>query len=313
MSAGYKERIDPINPALSCRVQRPMKRLMGLRVVWKACLRLALTVLAAGLFGSLIVASAPAFGVTEAELDTRLSNSTIDTLRSSTSGHGGLTSYITLLWGLLRGDFGVSQSLNRPVKELLTERLPVSARNLAVGVLAGSALGFLAAGLTIRFRAQTLKALISGASASFLSIPSAAMALLFLLAGLPGSLALAAMVLPRVYRYSSAILSRTVDSTQVVAAQARGIAPFRILLAYIVRPAAPQLLAVFGMALSIAFPALVPIEAVCDSPGIGQLAWKAALARDLPVLVSLVMTSAVIVSLGNAAADLSADAIGRAI
>ena len=63
------------------------------------------------------------------------------------------------------------------------------------------------------------------------------------------------------------------------------------------------------MAVSIAFPALVPIEAVCDSPGALQLAWKAALARDLPLLVTLTMVASLVVLLGNAAADFSAEAV----
>ena len=43
------------------------------------------------------------------------------------------------------------------------------------------------------------------------------------------------------------------------------------------------------MSFSIAFGALIPVEVVCDIPGIGQLAWKAAQARDLPVLVTLTL------------------------
>lgn len=37
----------------------------------------------------------------------------------------------------------------------------------------------------------------------------------------------------------------------------------------------------------LAFGSIIPIEALCDVPGIGQLAWKAALARDLPILCGL--------------------------
>ena len=65
------------------------------------------------------------------------------------------------------------------------------------------------------------------------------------------------------------------------------------------------------MAVTIGFPALVPIEAVCDSPGVLQLAWKAALARDLPLLVTLTMIASAIALLGNAAADFSSEALRR--
>ena len=33
--------------------------------------------------------------------------------------------------------------------------------------------------------------------------------------------------------------------------------------------------------------AAIPVEVLCDLPGIGQLAWLAALGRDLPLLVNL--------------------------
>ena len=47
----------------------------------------------------------------------------------------------------------------------------------------------------------------------------------------------------------------------------------------------PQLLALAGVTVSLAFGAAIPVEAIADSPGVGQLAWQAALGRDLPVLV----------------------------
>jgi ABC-type dipeptide/oligopeptide/nickel transport system permease component len=46
------------------------------------------------------------------------------------------------------------------------------------------------------------------------------------------------------------------------------------------------------------------VEAVCDLPGIGQLAWKAALGRDLELLVNLTMIVTMVTLLANSAADL---------
>lgn len=285
---------------------------MGGRAIAKFLIRLVVTVLAAGLLGSLVVVLAPAFGVSEAELDTRLNASTIEAIRGNTAAKPGFVrDYFRYVAGFAKGDFGFSSSLNRPVAELLGERLPISIRNLSIGAALGAGLGLFCAVAVFRFRSAMLRFVPSAASTGLLSIPSAALALLFLIAGWPGPLALAALVFPRVYRYSFAALARWADSPHVIAAEARGLPPWRILFAHTLAPAAPQLLAVLGMAVSVAFPALVPIEAVCDSPGIGQLAWKAALARDLPVLVVLTMVAAVIVSIGNAAADLTADATRR--
>lgn len=280
------------------------------RFVTRHLARLLLTVVAAGLFGSTIVRIAPAFGVSEAELDPRLSRESIDALRADGGGGaGGAASYYAgYLRGILSGDLGFSSSLNRPVSELLQERLPVSLMSLAAGVGIGFGCGLMLAMVAVTFDSNFARAVPVAGSAVMIAIPSAALALLFLVAGWPGTLALAAVVFPRSYRYCVSALSRWSEAPHVLAARARGLRRWRILAFHTVPLAGPQLLAVLGMAVGVAFPALVPIEAVSDSAGIGQLAWKAALARDLPVLVTLTMVAAVILSIGNAAADLSAEA-----
>ena len=53
--------------------------------------------------------------------------------------------------------------------------------------------------------------------------------------------------------------------------------------------ASAELLALAGATVSLAFGAAIPLEVVCDSPGLGHLAWQAATARDLPVLVALTL------------------------
>ena len=53
----------------------------------------------------------------------------------------------------------------------------------------------------------------------------------------------------------------------------------------------------------MAFGAAVAIEAICDIPGLGQLAWKAAAARDLPVLVVLTVLIAMMTQMSNLVAD----------
>jgi peptide/nickel transport system permease protein len=54
----------------------------------------------------------------------------------------------------------------------------------------------------------------------------------------------------------------------------------------------------------MAFGAAIPIEALCDSPGIGQLAWQAALNRDLPLIVNLTFILTLITVAANWLASL---------
>jgi peptide/nickel transport system permease protein len=94
----------------------------------------------------------------------------------------------------------------------------------------------------------------------------------------------------------------------VIAASARGVAERWIFLRYVVRPAWAPLIALAGVSVSIAFGAAIPVEVICDLPGLGQLAWKAALARDLPVLVSLTLIVTAITLAANAVADVALEA-----
>src|SRR5260370_15576246 len=77
---------------------------------------------------------------------------------------------------------------------------------------------------------------------------------------------------------------------------------------------APPLLALLGVSFAISFGAAIPIEALCDSPGMGQLAWHAALSRDLPLIVSVTLVVSLVMLAANTLADLAGRTfeIGRA-
>jgi len=83
------------------------------------------------------------------------------------------------------------------------------------------------------------------------------------------------------------------------------LSSWRILWAHVFTPAAPQLAALAGISVSLAFGASIPIEVVSDTPGIGQLAWRAALDRDLPLLVTITLLVALMTVAVNSVADLA--------
>ncbi len=73
----------------------------------------------------------------------------------------------------------------------------------------------------------------------------------------------------------------------------------------------PDLLALAGATVSIAFGAAVPIEFATETPGIGQLAWQAASSRDLPLLCILTMIAATLVVSANGLAEIAQAITGR--
>jgi peptide/nickel transport system permease protein len=66
----------------------------------------------------------------------------------------------------------------------------------------------------------------------------------------------------------------------------------------------PQILALAGVSVSMAFGASIPVEVICDTPGVGQLVWQAALGRDLPLLINLTLLISSITLSANFVSDL---------
>ena len=71
------------------------------------------------------------------------------------------------------------------------------------------------------------------------------------------------------------------------------------------------LFALLGVSTSMAFGAAIPIEALSDSPGIGQLAWFAAINRDLPLIMNLTLIVTLITVTSNSLADYSRQVVAR--
>lgn len=268
--------------------------------------RAVLVLLIGGLLGATLVRLGPGFGVDERELDPRLSQASRDAIRAERAAENNIAVfYMHYLTGLIHGDFGFSRSLNRPVSELLKQRLPVTLESLAYGVLGGVSLG-LALALAATFwrtpAAGFAPALLSGFC---LALPAALIALLFLWIGAAGRWAIALIVFPHVYRYAKNLLASASQAPHVLAAHARGLSERRVFWAHVFSPAAPQLAALAGISVNLAFGASVPIEVICDTPGVGQLAWRAALDRDLPVLVTVTLLIALLTLAANSLADLA--------
>jgi len=268
--------------------------------------RILLTALLGGLLGATLVRMGPGFGIDERELDSHLNAESRQAIRAEGQANSNIVMfYLRYLGGLARGDFGFSKSLNRPVGELLKERLPLTLVSLAYGVLGGASLGLLLAVVTVWWRAPGsgfLPALLSGLC---LALPAAVMALFFLWMGAGGRWAIALVVFPHVYRYAKNLLADTWQSPHVLAAEAKGLSSTRVMFAHVLTPTLPQLAALAGISVSLAFGASIPIEVISDTPGVGQLAWKAAIDRDLPLLVNITVLVALMTLVVNSLADLA--------
>ena len=248
---------------------------------------------------------APGFGVDEEELDARLSGRSIQALRDARANQGSLAAfYAHYLNRMLHGDLGDSRTLQRPVSELVAERFPETLKSVGLGLAFGWFLGFSLAVAVVMSRAWVLDLLSSLLVGVLLCLPAAVLALLFVIAQAPTRLLLGLVVFPKIFRYSRSLLGRSSALPHVLTARAKGLGNMKVLLWHILPTAAPQLAALIGVTVSVAFTAAIPVEALCDIPGIGQLAWKAALGRDVALLVNLTMIVTLVTLVANSASEM---------
>lgn len=284
---------------------------MALRAAAQRLFLVLATLLLGGLLAATLVRWSPGFGTDARELDPRLGSQSLRALRQTSAAEQDILSfYLRYLGRMLTGDLGIARSLDRPVAELLAKRAPLTAHSLLGGLALGWLLG-LALALWLNLGERPMgEAAALASSGLLLCLPSGLLALLALLAGAAPAIALAAVVFPRVLRYAGNLLKQAARREHVLAARARGISPAGILIRHVLPEAAPGLIALAGVTISLALGAAVPVEVVCDSPGIGQLAWSAAMARDLPLLVNLTMVITAATLVVNLAADLAVAALG---
>lgn len=90
----------------------------------------------------------------------------------------------------------------------------------------------------------------------------------------------------------------------VLFAQSKGLSRRRIVLRHVARNAALPLITVLGLQAATMLGGSVVIESVFAIPGFGRLAQEAVSGRDTPLLMGIILTSAVFVILVNLAVDI---------
>jgi peptide/nickel transport system permease protein len=282
---------------------------------WKItghALALLATVLLGGLLSATLVRLAPGFDADERELDPHLNAQSVQALRDARhQDHNTFRFYLSYIKRAAHGDLGTSLALGQPVSTLLRDRIPLTLRLLVAGLGLAWALSLALALSAAWLRISAYDALTTAVSGTFLCLPAAVLALLSVLWNISGSLAIALIVFPHTCRYTRNLLMKTYSRPHIIAARAKGVGEARILFWHVVPVIAPQLLALAGVSVSMAVGAAIPVEALCGLPGIGQLAWQAALARDLPLLVNITVLVTLVTLLANSTADLIGQAVQR--
>jgi peptide/nickel transport system permease protein len=89
------------------------------------------------------------------------------------------------------------------------------------------------------------------------------------------------------------------------AARARGLGATRVMLRHALRNALLPVINLMGLALPILFSGSVVVEVVFAWPGMGRLTYDAILAQDVSIVLASTLLAAVMVVVGNLAADVT--------
>ena len=117
------------------------------------------------------------------------------------------------------------------------------------------------------------------------------------------ALGLALATLPILVRHIRSAMIDALESPFIRAARGHGIPRARLLFRYALPAASNPLISLFGFSIATMLSASVIIEVVLSWPGLGPLMVQAILARDVYVVIGVVMLSSVFLVAGNLLAD----------
>ena len=205
---------------------------------------------------------------------------------------------------LSHGDFGRSREFDIPVTELVAPRVKSSTILMCKSMLLGWAIAVTAA--CVGASRRILDVSSAGIASLALAIPCSAMVTLSLVFDVGGPvLVMTVLIAARDFKYLAKIVENTLFNSHVLQARAQGISDWNILRAHVLPSIAPDLGALGLLSILAALGVLVPVEVLFNLPGIGQLAWNAAMNRDLPVLVCSTLVIASVFTGAEVASNLS--------
>ncbi|WP_397370502.1 ABC transporter permease [Paenibacillus anseongensis] len=247
-----------------------------------------------------------------------------------------VTRYWNWLCAVASGDLGTSMIYRRPVLEVIGERFAASLALMGIAWVLSGIIGFVSGVLAAMNRNTWIDRLIRWYCYTLSSTPTFWIGLLFMLVfavwlgWLPVGLAVPAgvtseevnlldrirhMLLPALTLSVTGVAAITLHTREKLVditnkdywifARARGERGFQIFWRHGLRNVALPAITLQFASFSELFGGAVLAEQVFSYPGLGQAAVEAGLRGDVPLLLGIVLFSAVFVYSGNAMADMS--------
>jgi peptide/nickel transport system permease protein len=244
--------------------------------------------------------------------------------------------YVLWLSRVAHGDWGRSIATGRPVRTMLGEAWPATARLVGLSIVLSYILGLAVGAVQAALGGSRLDTALSVASVTLYAVPGYWLGLMLVMvftywaralpafgaAGLDADLLRGwprladglrhlALPLTTLSLIGAGGTARFVRGTMldvrgmpyVTAARARGLGPTRVWARHVLRNALIPVVTLLGLALPATFSGAVFVEAVFAWPGVGQVLVQGVAARDYPVVMAATTVSAILVVLGNVLAD----------
>jgi peptide/nickel transport system permease protein len=289
------------------------------RLLLRKCLQGLMMILIVSAVTFALLSFAGGDALTQLRDNSQISAVTIERLRSVYGLDQPLPlRYFRWLSGAVTGDLGESTYFRVPVSGLVWAR---SLNTFLLGTAAFAIALAFAVPLSligVRYKSRTIAAFIDSlilvtastprivlalvalAIAVRLTVSSTSSTVLFWLA----ALALSAPLISAFLAQLHGELQRTMREDFIKLARAKGLSESSVILRHADRPALNPVLTLIGLSLGAVLGGSVIVESVLGRQGLGTLMVSAVRARDLPLVMGIVLFTSAAVWLGNALGEL---------
>ena len=240
--------------------------------------------------------------------------------------------FVTWLGSLIQGDLGTSIFSNKPVTELIAQRLEPTLM-LALTTILFSILVAVPLGTIAAFRAGSwIDRLVMLFSVGGFSIPVFVLGYIliyyfsitwrilpvqgyrspfedgmlpFIQHIILPTLTLSVIYIALLARMTRASVMEVLEEDYIRTARAKGLSEVKILMRHALGNAAVPIVTVIGIGIALLIGGVVVTESVYNIPGLGRLVLDAVLARDYPIIQGLILFFSLIYVLLNLIIDLT--------
>ncbi len=230
--------------------------------------------------------------------------------------------YIYWISGVVRGDLGTSIRYNRPVAELIRDRIGPTMILMGSALIVSISLGVFLGILAAIKRNTPLDYFATFQAVFWLSIPPFWLGILFLyifglqLRWVPigGMVGFTSLIFPALTiglrdeawfaRPMRAEMLEVLNQDYIKAAKAKGLKYSHVVVKHALRNALIPMITMIALRLPWVIGGSVVVEVVFSWGGLGSLLVNSVLARDYPVVQAILLLLAILVVLANLGADL---------